>query len=463
MGTDNSFRLVVTGDAIINRPLLWVKDPNFERVREIVSGADASFTNLELVCAQLPLTPSSVYQGHNVSAPPETVDELLKLGFNLYSFANNHTGDYGAKGIRDTLALFQGAKAAIAGAGDTLEQARRPRYLETANGRVGLIAATVSNAWLTAAADANAYDVGRPGVNPLRMHTEYFLDQARFDAQEEILKALQIPSATGMPYEKSAMHPYKDRNMHFSIRPKGSLLLESALIQRGDKPEVRQTIMKEDSEAICRWIREARHQSNLVVVSICCHEGANAGWDTGETPQFLIDTAHKFIDAGADVIAGHGPHRLRPIEIYKGRPIFYSLGSFSFIYETYDRYEREIYNHFGLGPNAVPTDMTDLREGNLIGNSNLVLDGAGRRTQDRIYESVVVECEFSGNDLNAVKLHPIVMGAQRPRLEKGYPALASVSVGTLILEELAASGKMFGTTIKIEESSGSVVGSIKLA
>ncbi len=40
------------------------------------------------------------------------------------------------------------------------------------------------------------------------------------------------------------------------------------------------------------------------------------------------------IDAGADVFVGHGPHVLRGIEIYKGKPIFYSLSNFIFQNET---------------------------------------------------------------------------------------------------------------------------------
>ena len=34
------------------------------------------------------------------------------------------------------------------------------------------------------------------------------------------------------------------------------------------------------------------------------------------------------VDAGADVVFGHHPHRLQPLERYEGRPIFYSLGNF---------------------------------------------------------------------------------------------------------------------------------------
>lgn len=42
------------------------------------------------------------------------------------------------------------------------------------------------------------------------------------------------------------------------------------------------------------------------------------------------EVAHAFIDAGADVVIGTHPHVVEPIEIYKGKAIFYSLGNFLF-------------------------------------------------------------------------------------------------------------------------------------
>ncbi|MFH0819830.1 MAG: AmmeMemoRadiSam system protein B [bacterium] len=42
------------------------------------------------------------------------------------------------------------------------------------------------------------------------------------------------------------------------------------------------------------------------------------------------DLAQKFINAGADLIIGHHPHVIQPLEIYQGKPIFYSLGNFIF-------------------------------------------------------------------------------------------------------------------------------------
>jgi poly-gamma-glutamate synthesis protein (capsule biosynthesis protein) len=42
------------------------------------------------------------------------------------------------------------------------------------------------------------------------------------------------------------------------------------------------------------------------------------------------EIAHKFVDAGADLVIGTHPHIIEPIEIYNGKPIFYSIGNFIF-------------------------------------------------------------------------------------------------------------------------------------
>ena len=48
----------------------------------------------------------------------------------------------------------------------------------------------------------------------------------------------------------------------------------------------------------------------------------------GENRGNLVSFAHKAIDAGADLVLGHGPHVPRALELYRGRLIAYSLGNF---------------------------------------------------------------------------------------------------------------------------------------
>jgi poly-gamma-glutamate synthesis protein (capsule biosynthesis protein) len=69
----------------------------------------------------------------------------------------------------------------------------------------------------------------------------------------------------------------------------------------------------------------ARRQADYVIVSF--HWGREA---SGTAQTYQRDTAHKAIDAGADVIIGHHPHVLQGIERYRRGIIFYSLGNFAF-------------------------------------------------------------------------------------------------------------------------------------
>jgi poly-gamma-glutamate capsule biosynthesis protein CapA/YwtB (metallophosphatase superfamily) len=75
------------------------------------------------------------------------------------------------------------------------------------------------------------------------------------------------------------------------------------------------------------WFREdlaALHREVDVLVA-SCH------WGLGrEVLKYMTDIAHTAIDGGADLVIGHGPHYCLPVEVYKGKPILYGLGSFSF-------------------------------------------------------------------------------------------------------------------------------------
>ena len=56
-----------------------------------------------------------------------------------------------------------------------------------------------------------------------------------------------------------------------------------------------------------------------------CHWGVDH-----DVLQYMTEIAHSAIDVGADIVVGHGPHYVLPIEVYKGKPIFYSLCNLSF-------------------------------------------------------------------------------------------------------------------------------------
>ncbi len=91
-----------------------------------------------------------------------------------------------------------------------------------------------------------------------------------------------------------------------------------------------------DLETVRRIITELRAAADFVIVSF--HGGAEGsahnrlpyGRETfcGENRGSIRELAHFCIDAGADVVFGHGPHVLRAVEVYKNHFIAYSLGNF---------------------------------------------------------------------------------------------------------------------------------------
>ena len=78
-------------------------------------------------------------------------------------------------------------------------------------------------------------------------------------------------------------------------------------------------------EQIVKVIKSLKTQSDFMIVYP--HWGQEYKLVNNERQQKL---AHQFIDAGADLIIGAHPHVVQPIEIYKNKGIFYSLGNFVF-------------------------------------------------------------------------------------------------------------------------------------
>ncbi len=83
-------------------------------------------------------------------------------------------------------------------------------------------------------------------------------------------------------------------------------------------------------------VSEVRPLVDILVVTFHGGREGAAAVRTPAGPEFLVKEprgnlrrwARQVIDAGADAVVGHGPHVLRGVEFYRGRPVFYSLGNF---------------------------------------------------------------------------------------------------------------------------------------
>ena len=103
--------------------------------------------------------------------------------------------------------------------------------------------------------------------------------------------------------------------------------LFGATVYPGASDRVVVTLNDVDRERVLHEVRNATDQADYVVVNSHSHEPGNA---SQTPPEWMVEFTHQVIDAGASAFIIHGPHQLRGVEIYRGRPIFYSLANFVF-------------------------------------------------------------------------------------------------------------------------------------
>lgn len=222
-------------------PLLRQKgyDHPFNGIRKELVAGDINLANLESPIAR----GGQEYSGkkYRFRAAPQAAHAIRAAGFNLVTLANNHSMDFGAEALAETLHHLSDNGIAWIGAGESLSEARKMALYTIKGKKIAFL----------------GYSLTQP--------VEFFAGRER--------------PGTAPGYEK---------------------------------------MVTDD-------ITSARRQADYVVVSF--HWGKEA---SSRVETYQRTTAHRAIDAGADVIIGHHPHLLQGIERYRNGIIFYSLGNFVF-------------------------------------------------------------------------------------------------------------------------------------
>jgi len=263
--------IILTGD--VN--LMNVDDPAvpFARVQDEFRATDIVFSNLECCLYDPPHGHAAENEGFFAS--PQVGGEALRhAGIAAVGIANNV--NYGDAAITASVARLDALGIPHTGAGANAAAARAPVILERNGIRYGFLQRS-SVYWPTNhEAGANS-----TGIAVIRAHTAY-----------------QVP-------------------MH-KTRP------EMPPMNRPGVPPVIITWADPDYlRAFTEDIAALRAQADIVVAS--CHWGLHK-----EVLAYMREIGHAAIDAGADLVIGHGPHYSLPVEVYRGKAICYGLGSFSF-------------------------------------------------------------------------------------------------------------------------------------
>jgi len=419
---ENSFTMVLTGDCIITRKLSVYREPEFLKMIELIRPADVAFTNLEMLFHDYESYPMHQSGGTYMRADPFLAKELIWAGFDMVSRANNHAGDYGVTGMRLTTKYVEQAGLVHAGVGESLTQAREAKFFETAKARVALISCASTFPDHSRAGKTRGDIPARPGLNPIRFSTTYLVNQKQFDTLQQLAKDF------GLRFRKDS----------------NKLWLFQQRFEVGDSLELRTEPNKEDLQEIGDVVSNSSRLADYTIVSFHGHESNK---DRSNPAQFLIKFCRAMIDSGADVCVGHGPHVLRGIEIYKGKPIFYSVGDFMFQNETLLRLPYENYEYYKLGSNAHVADFNDARYD---------FDKKGFPAKREIWESVIAVPVWKGKKLVEIKLFPITLGFGKPRTVRGRPMFADPELSKKIIEDLIRLSRPFGTEIEFKNGIGVV-------
>jgi poly-gamma-glutamate synthesis protein (capsule biosynthesis protein) len=440
--------LLATGDAMLTHAISQTPDDGFRELVELLKGTDVTITNLEMSYPGRNRHPSTTMHGTPMGADPSLLSEFEYLGINLYGLANNHATDYGTDGLVATLEALERRNMTYAGAGRTLREARQACYFDAPGGRVAFISAGSSNARLALAADIGAGDAGRAGIAPIRVHKTHYIKAERFGELRDMLAEAGVNIESTGTTAPGIHFPYPDKNI-YDLPPPGGIAVESVHFVPDDRPRVQTDALERDIQALEASVDEAKRMADLVVVGLHCHEGLQGRWNTDVPAEFLQPLAHRLIDAGAHAVMGHGPHMLRGVELYRNRPICYSLGNFIFNLEKTAAFPLEVYEQQGMPLTSSPADLYD------------IVTGYQKRSQ--FWESVVARFTFSDGELATSELHPITIGKNMPRSRRGTPMLTDIDEGTRILTRLDGLSRPFGTAVEIERRDGRCFGRMVVA
>ncbi len=266
---DRGLILALVGDLYVNRA-----DPStiFARTAVLLRDADVLFGNCETPISDVGEPwPGKPLANNCLKMPPSSAAALAGIGFDAVGLASNHALDFGTRALLRTMELLDAQGVRHAGAGRTRDAAHRPAIVSKSGVTIAFLAYTsVYLPGWEATED-------RAGIATVHVDTAYKPHPRIHEQPGGPATTLTVPDPA-------------------------------------------------DVARVMDDITQAKRHADIVVVS--WH------WGVSERYRLLvpyqIELGHRALDAGADLVIGHHPHLLQGVEIYRGKPLFYSLGNFAF-------------------------------------------------------------------------------------------------------------------------------------
>lgn len=423
----NGFSVAVAGDLIGPfRPELPLQHPAFLDAVRILQKADVAIANQE--CTLLDLAKFSGYRaaengGGYPVFPSVIAADLKAMGFDVVTKANNHATDFGAEGLLENLRILERAGVAGAGAGASRAAARAPAVHETPRGRVAVIACATTFTPMSEAGDAHGEIAPRPGINVVHVREITLLPPEAFAVIEQAARLQGCGTSIESRAQGSA----------------GEIRLGSETFRMAEAHGLTYEAHPADVADLLREVRQASQVYDFVVLAMHAHE-SRSGDGTDPLPgDFLPQLYHAAVEAGANLVMTTGPHLLRGIEIHRGCPIFYGLGSFFLQMEG-----------------GLPTSAEQARAMriDLYQHTKAEVSRMMFNLPDDWFDSVIARSVFEEGRLARIELHPVKLEQHAGVRIQGAPRYATGADAARILERLADMSSVYGTDIRMVSGLG---------
>ncbi|EPF77351.1 CapA family protein [Acinetobacter rudis] len=380
-----------------------------------------------------------------LATEPSAVEGLTSLGLKMLSRANNHATDWGREGMYMTNAYLEEEGFVHAGTGDSRLASREPCYYSENDIDYSLISWTTEITADSTASNSLFSVEARPGVSSLHRHTYIRVGSNAYNLVKQVAAATGVSPSIG----ELEINGYKLINIANSV-----VELDYGLSP--DQIVIENKLDQIDVEEIKEGIQEARANSDFVIAAQHHHGLYN---NTTNVDNDIQEFCREVIDEGVDLIFGHGPHRLRGIEIYKGKPIFYSLGNFFFTdntqqFLTWDEWERYLWRV--LNNHLPSSERIDLDPYQTSVEDFLEWKRLMVFPSDLNFKSVIAISIFNRignkNILSFILLIPIELFFEEVNGTKewrGIPRVADAETADKILEYLQNASNEFNTDIDI--------------
>ena len=439
--------IALLGDVMMSRSVSVFREPEYLRMRDLLRASDVVFANFESCVHNYLEDPQQQRNGGGsyVTTEPQLLKDLKWFGVNMVACGSGHADDYGVKGVFDTMRYLDEAEIAHAGSGRHLAEARSPAFLETATGRIALVATSGQFKGSARAGDQRYDTLGHPGVNGFRHKEVYEVDQTTLNQLREIgqrvgwEQELLRRSNQGDPEKNNSNDVYNFLGKTFRLGPKFAI-----------KTEPNRSDLNEN----VRQVKYARGMADRVIASFHGHEQggetlftAERRSDIEDIADYTLEYGRACIDAGADIFVSHGPQSPMAVQVYNGKALLHGVGTFIFQIETMKYLPAEAYERYNLGDRATPADFIDTRYGH----------GTKGHAGDPLqWEQVFSVCDFEGDRLSEIRIYPIDLGHKRPRSQRGRPVPAQGEMAQRILSRIQKLSAKYDTKVDIRDGVGVV-------